>query len=129
MSDRKLKDELRKRRLLSILPSNASREVLAEALQNAVDAEPCCRENECPCASNGIECHVEVCSCWHASHDSHVHTNKEQEVVDAQSIQTRCGNRVCEMYVVRHEEIVLHTRNVLKICQPCENGTEVNYFI
>jgi len=60
ISDRKLKEELRKRRL----ETDGSKVDLVERLKAAVDSEPCCSESSCPCVKEGINCQADLCSCW-----------------------------------------------------------------
>jgi len=63
MNDRKLREELRKRKLLhpeencndKILPDK--KQELVQRLQQAIEKEPCCRVDNCPCVQNGFNCH------------------------------------------------------------------------
>ncbi|KAL3817731.1 hypothetical protein ACHAXA_002491 [Cyclostephanos tholiformis] len=74
LPERKLREELRKRGLLhggtgdegGVLLSREDMEVL---LHDAIENEPCCWGNDCPCWRDGIGCQADTCSCWHASHD------------------------------------------------------------
>lgn len=72
ISDRKLRDELRKRHLLT--PEEASCSIssririeqkvqMMARLQDAINKERSCETEDCTCAVNGIECHADVCQC------------------------------------------------------------------
>jgi hypothetical protein len=89
----KLAQELKKRNMYD--PS-ASREQMEKTLLKAVESEPCCRDEDCFCARNGIDCQADACSCWH---DSHVHVKSGDRVVTDDDIKKRCGNPH-GMYVV-----------------------------
>jgi hypothetical protein len=104
-----VREELRRRGL----PADGNREKMEKALHDAIEKEPCCWGNDCPCVSSGIGCQADTCSCWHPSHEGATHgggAKKEnteaksvvdQDVVD---VEERCGN-VNGMYVVNFGEI------------------------
>jgi hypothetical protein len=109
LPERKVREELRRRGL----PADGNREKMEKALHDAIEKEPCCWGNDCPCVSSGIGCQADTCSCWHPSHEGATHgggAKKEnteaksvvdQDVVD---VEERCGN-VNGMYVVNFGEI------------------------
>jgi len=106
MNERKLREELRKRKLLtpeearSKHSSPSKKEELAKRLQQAVDENGCCGE-DCPCYKSGIGCHAESCSCWHLSHcvdkkhktKSSAMEGEQDDDADVCSITKRCGNK------------------------------------
>lgn len=108
MNDRKLRDELRKRKLLhpdemsSKIPlSPEKKQELVQRLQDATEKEPCCRDDNCPCVQNQIECHESSCSCYTHSKgvtDNHNSNNYYLTMVE------RCGN-VYGLDLVNVEEI------------------------
>ncbi|KAL9184209.1 hypothetical protein ACHAXT_002295 [Thalassiosira profunda] len=113
LPERKVREELRKRGLLNKGDDNMSREKMERRLHDAIESEPCCWGNDCPCVRNGIGCQADTCSCWHASHDvAHggasgapsCHTGKEQ---DAETMKARCGNSQ-GLYVVNWRGISEH---------------------
>jgi len=68
MSDRKLRDEMRKRHILN--PEEANGKISMELkrsmmarLKVVMDDEPCCRPDTCECAAAGISCHADACQC------------------------------------------------------------------
>jgi hypothetical protein len=70
MSDRKLREEMRKRHLLTTEEKSCSKKLAADdkrdmmaRLKVAMEQEPCCRPGECECANAGIACHADVCGC------------------------------------------------------------------
>lgn len=83
MNDRKLREELRKRKLLLPHENNNTRilpekkQELFQRLQHAMEQEPCCREDNCPCVQNGIPCHELACKCFCSSSSTahHHHSN------------------------------------------------------
>lgn len=118
MTERKVREELRRRKL----KGGGSREELERRLHDAVEQEPCCWGNDCPCAKSGIGCQADTCSCWHASHnDTGASSSSSQKKSSAgddggsrrvvkekvDMIQQQCGNRN-GMYVVNFEKIRMH---------------------
>ena len=91
----KLHQELKKRNLFD---ASMSREDMEKLLHKTIEEEPCCRDEDCFCVRNGINCQADACSCWH---DSHVHVKRYSDSgpLSNQDIQTRCGNPL-GMYVV-----------------------------
>jgi hypothetical protein len=95
MSERKVKEELRKR---GKLPAEQhTRTELEQLLHDLVEQEPCCWGEDCFCRRNGIGCQAESCSCWLDSHQ-----RKGQAVVkdiypSVETVRERCGNN---MYAV-----------------------------
>jgi hypothetical protein len=113
MNVKRVKDELRKRHLLPDVPK--TREELELLLHTAVEKEPCCSGQDCPCARNGIECQADVCSCWHDSHQSKevgASTSSKNETDAVDTIVARCGN-VHGMYVVDFPKIQAYRDRVL----------------
>ena len=102
-----MREELRRRKIKG---GNLSREKLEEMLHDAIEKEPCCWGNDCPCVKSGIGCQADTCSCWHPSHDvthsssqssssSSSNNNKKEDggsrrVVDGGlvKIEEQCGN-------------------------------------
>jgi hypothetical protein len=114
LPERKVREELRRR---SIPQEGMNREKLEKALHDAIENEPCCWGNDCPCYKSGIGCQADTCSCWYPSHEGATTTNSgdkkkmensearnvvDQDVVD---IEERCGN---DMYVVNFGKIRRH---------------------
>jgi hypothetical protein len=122
MKPSKLTQELKKR---SIYNPNASREQLERTLHDAVEKEPCCRDDDCFCIRNGIDCQSDACSCWH---DSHVHSKPGSAFPTIKEIKSRCGNPF-GMYTVDVDVIDGYRSNILKsmICHPVES--QKNFFI
>jgi Cysteine/serine-rich nuclear protein N-terminus len=91
----KLTQELKKRDLYD---ESMSREDMEKVLHKAVEEEPCCRDEDCFCVRNGIDCQADACSCWH---DSHVHVKRYSDSgpLTNEEIEKRCGNPL-GMYVV-----------------------------
>lgn len=115
LSAPKVKEELRKRHRL---PSeHKTREELELLLHSIVAEEPCCAQ-DCPCAQNGINCQVDACSCWLASHTD---DKKASNRVPNQEIKERCGNKY-GMYAIdaskvdadRKEQIRMYCQEVGK---------------
>ena len=92
MTERKLKEEIRKRGLLA--KEIVYKSQLESILQQAMRDEPCCWGDDCPCARSGIMCHAVSCLCWRSS----------ETAASIQQIQEQCGNRY-GMYVVDTNEI------------------------
>jgi Cysteine/serine-rich nuclear protein N-terminus len=122
----KVKEELRKRCLLPP-DENHSREELELLLHNAVEQEPCCRADSCPCSRNGIECQADSCSCWYTSHQTKQqqqqdveHTNSGSSVasITPAEIVARCGNPE-GMYTVDMEKIDAFRRQYLSSLAVC----------
>jgi len=114
MPERRVREELRRRGLLSgANASNAKRkrDELEQVLHDAVESEPCCWGDDCPCRRNGIGCQADACSCWHPGHEGggggHHHvTNAElnKALEDVGGVRKRCGNKN-GMYVVDFAKI------------------------
>ena len=99
LSLKKVQDELRKRHLLPSHP--VSREDLERLLLRAIESEPCCQSDSCPCAQNDIECQDNACACWKRSHQGQSRQQTGGEDADAvvevssvtaPSLNVRCGN-------------------------------------
>uniref|UniRef100_A0A7S4SCU6 Cysteine/serine-rich nuclear protein N-terminal domain-containing protein n=1 Tax=Ditylum brightwellii TaxID=49249 RepID=A0A7S4SCU6_9STRA len=107
MPERKLKEELRKRSLYSS-KHNCTRDELEQQLYDAVQNEPCCWNDDCPCVKSGIGCQADTCSCWHPGHDnvggSGHSSPKNSESNTPEIIRTKCGNKN-GMYVVDFDMI------------------------
>jgi hypothetical protein len=101
MKVEKVKAELRKRHLLPT--ETKTREELELLLHDAVEKEPCCSSDDCPCYHNGIDCQADTCSCWYSSHQTTDLQKKMKAQTDAvvavSEIQRRCGNKY-GMYTV-----------------------------
>jgi len=111
MPERKVKEELRKRGLITKGNEGMSRDKMEAMLHGAIEKEPCCWGKDCPCVRGGIGCQADTCSCWHASHDVVTSSNdavssnsKESGGQDVEMMKARCGNDN-GMYVVNLEEI------------------------
>ena len=122
MSVYKVKEELRKRHLL---PSESrTREELEILLHDAVEEEPCCSGNDCPCVRNGIGCQADTCSCWLSSHQTNEGSKRNNSAsslmpsTSAQEINRRCGNRH-GMYIVDFKRIDTYRRPF--VCQEIRN--------
>lgn len=128
LTERKVKEELRKRHIN--IPSNAKREDLEQLLHDTVEKQGCCYGNDCICVRNGIECQLDTCSCWNASHSytgtSHHHHHDNDDVPPAlDEILSRCGNKF-GCYVVDFEEINANRKkfinaNEKKLCDECHD--------
>lgn len=82
LSDRRLRDELRKRHL----PTSGKKNELCDRLNAAIEKEPCCSKT-CPCVQEGINCQADLCSCWHGD---------KKQTSDPDLISRcakRCGNQ------------------------------------
>eukprot|EP00978_Attheya_sp_CCMP212_P025882 scaffold84093_cov45-Attheya_sp.AAC.1 len=141
MSERKVKDELRRRNLLRLDENHKkpSRDVLEARLFKAMEEEPCCWGEDCECVRNGIDCQSDACSCWQPSHDKTQHhskpsssssSNPESDASTStsdtiQTMQLQCGNPK-GLYVVSFDEINSHRKTLLEtleqdgnlFCQP-----------
>ena len=106
-----LAKELKKRNMYN---EKDSREKMEKLLHDLVEKEPCCRDEDCFCVRNGIDCQSDACSCWH---DSHVHAKAGSDFPSVEEIKNRCGNPI-GMYTVDFQEIESYRTNVLK-CFPC----------
>jgi hypothetical protein len=114
LPERKVREELRRR---GIAQDGMNREKLEQALHDAVESEPCCWGNDCPCFKSGIGCQADTCSCWHPSHErggtagaKKQESNSEARNVvdqDVHDIEQRCGNSH-GMYVVNFSKIRRH---------------------
>jgi hypothetical protein len=117
LPERKVREELRRR---GIAQDGMNREKLEQALHDALESEPCCWGNDCPCFKSGIGCQADTCSCWHPSHEgggaaSGAKNNKQESNSEARNvvdqdvhdIVQRCGNSH-GMYVVNFNEIRRH---------------------
>ena len=110
MNERKVREELRKRGLLHKGNSDMSRDKMERMLHDAIENQPCCWGNDCPCVRNGIGCQADTCSCWYASHDvPRTPTKKETDPrkvgeSDVEAIERKCGNEN-GMYVVDMQKI------------------------
>jgi len=102
----KLAQELKKR---NIYDASASREAMEKALQKAIEKEPCCRDEDCFCVRNGIDCQADACSCWH---DSHVHAKSGRDILSNDEIKNRCGNPL-GTYVVDLDAIDNYRNKIL----------------
>mmetsp|Transcript_43245 Transcript_43245/g.104541 ORF Transcript_43245/g.104541 Transcript_43245/m.104541 type:complete len:101 (+) Transcript_43245:1104-1406(+) len=87
---------------------------MEKLLHDLVEKEPCCRDEDCFCVRNGIDCQSDACSCWH---DSHVHAKAGSAFPSVEEIMARCGNPN-GMYTVNFNEIEVYRTNVLQ-CVPC----------
>jgi len=117
LPERKVREELRKRSLLNKGNESMLRDKMEKLLHDAIEKEPCCWGNDCPCVRGGIECQADTCSCWHASHDvAHSSASNSASTStssgdplrkggeDVESMKARCGNKN-GMYVVNSEGI------------------------
>jgi hypothetical protein len=120
----KLSQELKKRNLYD---SSMSREEMEKVLQKAVEEEPCCRDEDCFCIRNGIDCQADACSCWH---DSHVHIKRYSDSgpLSNEEIETRCGNPF-GMYLVDldaidsfRSKVVQNQKDGMFFCLPTASG-------
>lgn len=103
LPERKVREELRKRGLITRENNNMKREEAEVLLADAICGEGCCESNECPCHRNGIGCHADTCTCWLASHDASASRSSWAEL-DATTMKTRCGNSN-GLYVTDHSRI------------------------
>jgi hypothetical protein len=122
----KLQQELKKRNLFD---ETMSREEMEKVLHKAVEQEPCCRDDDCFCVRNGIDCQADACSCWH---DSHVHVKRysDSEPLSTKEIEQRCGNPL-GMYVVDLDGIGAFRSKIIKnqklealFCMPVSSAVE-----
>ena len=112
LPERKVREELRRR---GIAQDGLNREKLEQALHDAIESEPCCWGNDCPCFKSGIGCQADTCSCWYPSHEGATNTSAKKEGVNSESrnvvdqdvhdIEQRCGNSI---YVVNFGKIQRH---------------------
>ena len=123
LPERKLREELRKRGLLHGGGGDEggvslSREDMEVLLHDAIENEPCCWGNDCPCWRNGIGCQADTCSCWHASHDvgASASTSSARKQ-DAAVITSRCGNPH-GMYIVDFDAIAQYRGQHVVTCIP-----------
>ena len=124
LPERKVREELRRR---GINQDGMNREKLEKALHDAIEQEPCCWGNDCPCYRSGIGCQADTCSCWHPSHDGHAGAKKQvdnseaRNVVDqdVHDIEQRCGN-ANGMYVVNFGKIQRHREQFIESCKSVE---------
>jgi hypothetical protein len=111
LSVHKVIDELRKRHKLPA--ENKSREELELLLHSIVAEEPCCA-HDCPCAQNGINCQVDACSCWLASH---MEDKKASNFVPNIDIRERCGNKY-GMYALDESQVDAERKHQIRMyCQ------------
>ncbi|GAX28229.1 hypothetical protein FisN_27Hh123 [Fistulifera solaris] len=111
LSVHKVIEELRKRHKLPT--ENKSREELELLLHSIVAEEPCCT-HDCPCTQNGINCQVDACSCWLASH---MEDKKASNSVPNKNIRERCGNRY-GMYAIDESLVDAERRHQIRMyCQ------------
>jgi len=118
----KVKEELRKRKLLPRNDKSIAREELERMLRDAVEGEPCCM-GDCPCVQHGIGCQENACSCWTPSHQTKATQLKTggnissssgaesggSDDFSAKTIRTRCGNKY-GMYAVDFRRIDSYRR-------------------
>jgi len=101
----KVVQELKKRHLYDSKVAAMSREQLERYLHKIVEKEPCCRDDNCFCVRNGLNCQADACSCWH---NSHVHAKpnngSNDHTISNDEIKKRCGNPL-GMYAVDTEGI------------------------
>ncbi|KAL7486503.1 hypothetical protein ACHAW6_012108 [Cyclotella cf. meneghiniana] len=123
LPERKVREELRRR---GISADGMSRDKMESALHDAIEKEPCCSNNDCPCVRSGIGCQADTCSCWHPSHEgantaagssSKKEHSEARNVVDqdVHEIEERCGN-VNGMYVVNFGKIRRYRERHLSYC-------------
>ena len=91
LPERKVREELRKRGLITKENNNMKREEAEVLLADAIGREGCCESNDCPCHRDGIGCQADTCTCWLASHDASASRGSWVEQ-DAGTMKTRCGN-------------------------------------
>ncbi|KAG7352608.1 hypothetical protein IV203_008656 [Nitzschia inconspicua] len=120
----KLSQELKKRNLYD---ESMSREDMEKVLHKSVEEEPCCRDEDCFCVRNGIDCQADACSCWH---DSHVHVKRfsDSGPLSSEDIEKRCGNPL-GMYVVDLDaidsfraKIIQNQKDGMLFCLPTSSG-------
>jgi hypothetical protein len=140
ISERKVKEELRRRNLLRLDENHKkpSRDVLEARLFKAMEEEPCCWGEDCECVRNGIDCQSDACSCWQPSHDKTHHSSDASSSSNSnsdtiQTMQVQCGNAK-GLYVVSFDEINSHRKTLLEtleqdgnlFCQPTmDNDTHM----
>ena len=120
LSERRVKEELRKRGLLTatVQQRYKSRAELEQYLHDVVEKEPCCwNADDCPCLQGGLGCQADCCDCWKDSHQTKDSTTTavdkyQQPLASTNAIVQRCGNRH-GMYVVDLDAIQDYRRNVL----------------
>jgi hypothetical protein len=95
MSERKVKEELRKRGKLPA--EQRTRAELEQLLHDIVELEPCCWGEDCFCKRNGIGCQADSCSCWLDSHQRKGPAVVKVVYPSVESVRERCGNN---MYAV-----------------------------
>ena len=125
LPERKVREELRKRGLLhggggaDEVGASMSREDMEVMLHDAIEKEPCCWGNDCPCWRDGIGCQADTCSCWHASRD--VSNAASASKQDAAVISSRCGNPH-GIYIVDFDAIALSRGQHVTTCIPVPAG-------
>ncbi|GAX23345.1 hypothetical protein FisN_27Lh123 [Fistulifera solaris] len=111
LSVHKVIEELRKRHKLPV--ENKNREELELLLHSIVREEPCCT-HDCPCTQNGINCQVDACSCWLASH---IEDRKASNSVPNKVIRERCGNKY-GMYAIDESQVNAERKQQIRMyCQ------------
>jgi hypothetical protein len=111
MNERKVREELRKRGLLHG-NSDLSRDTMEKMLQDAIESEPCCWGQDCPCVRSGIGCQADICSCWQEHSVTSALMNEKEDrddlrkvcLSDVEVIERTCGNEY-GMYVVDMKKI------------------------
>ncbi len=128
LPERKLREELRKRGLLhggggDENGASLSREDMEVMLHDAIENEPCCWGNDCPCWRNGIGCQADTCSCWHASHDvgGAGASNSSATKQDTAVMTSRCGNPH-GLYIVDFDAIARYRGQHVITCIPIRVG-------
>ena len=126
LTERRVKEELRKRGLMHGDNLGKSREELEVLLHDTVEQEGCCSNDSCPCVHNGIGCQADTCSCWEPVHDvvddkkkapsSATGENEAMTVEELwahpEQMKERCGNRN-GLYVVDFATIGAHRRALI----------------
>ena len=102
LSDRRLKEELRRR---GKFKTDQSRPQLEIELGKAIEVEPCCWSNDCECVRNNIPCQADSCSCWQPQHQANSTSTPED-------IKKNCGNKY-GMYVVDIDDIRRHRQRLI----------------
>ena len=122
LTERRVKEELRKRGLMHGANVGKNREELEALLHDTVEQEGCCSNDSCPCVHNGIGCQADTCSCWEPGHDvvddkkkasaSEHETTVEELWAHPDQMRNRCGNRY-GLYVVDFATIGRHRRALI----------------
>ena len=110
LPERKVQEQLRKRGLLNKGNESMSREKMEKLLHDAIENEPCCWGNDCPCVRSGIGCQADTCSCWRndvVSHHNNGNVASKEE--DLEAMKIHCGN-VNGMYIVNTEGIAAYRK-------------------